>query len=75
MQIDDEEVPLAVIDEEEDGAQAEIWDEEVPLAVIPEALNVNWSWIPVIGAVASTVDGYRKNKKNKKGSTEQAKEK
>lgn len=61
--IDDEEVPLAVIDDEEEPV---IQEEEVPLAGIPEALNVNWSWIPVIGAVASTVDGYRRNRKNKK---------
>ncbi len=68
-QIDDEEVPLAVIDEEAaDEEPVEIDDEVVPLAASASTGTIWWSWIPVIGAIASTVDGYRKNKRKPKES-------
>ena len=76
QQIDEEEVPLAVVglDDEEDNTDGElekIENEEVPLADIPvEAGRVWWSWIPVIGVVASAVDGYRRNKKEKEESAD-----
>ena len=68
-QIIDEEVPLAVLDEEDEAVEelTEIEDEEVALAGAPMS-RIWWSWIPVIGAAASTVDGYRRNRKNKKES-------
>ncbi len=59
-QIIDEEVPLvAVLDEEDEAVEelTEIEDEEVALAGAPMS-RIWWSWIPVIGAAASTVDGY-----------------
>ncbi|MDE7353922.1 MAG: hypothetical protein K2O06_12890 [Acetatifactor sp.] len=73
-QIDDEEVPLAVIDEEAaDEEPVEIEDEVVPLAASASTGTIWWSWIPVIGAIASTVDGYRKNKRNPKESDDNSK--
>ena len=54
-------------DEEETGEElVEIEDEEVAL-VAAAADKIWWSWIPVIGAVASIAEGYRKNRKDKKG--------
>ena len=67
MQIDDDEVPLGVVDDEEDTEDelAEVRDEETPLAnVAAAAEGVWWSWIPVVGAVASAVEGYRRNRKH-----------
>ena len=71
MQIDDNEVPLAVVDADEDAQNdglSEIEDEETPLANAALAEGVWWSWIPVVGAVASVVEGYRRNKKSKEES-------
>lgn len=72
--IQDEEVPLGVLDDGEenpDGGIKEIQDEEVPLASMPEAAGrVWWSWIPVIGAIASAVEGYRRNKQEKEASAD-----
>ena len=68
MQIDDDEVPLGVVDDEEDTEDelAEVRDEETPRAnVAAAAEGVWWSWIPVVGAVASAVEGYRRNRKHK----------
>ena len=63
--IDDGEVPLAVINDDDlDGEMTEIEETEVPL-VGAAAAGVNWSWIPVIGAVLSGAEGYRENKKKK----------
>lgn len=60
---------MAVVDDETDTPDApvddltDLQDEEVPLANVPAAPErLWWSWIPVIGAVASAVEGYRKNK-------------
>ena len=77
--IQDEEVPLAVLDDEEgtiDGEIADIPEEEVPLAAsVPAAAQrVWWSWIPVIGAIASAVEGYRRNKQEKEESADDKKE-
>ena len=62
VQIEDEEVPLAVIDDQDDLVRIE--DEEVPLASgkIENQGRIWWSWIPVIGAIASAVEGARKKK-------------
>ena len=76
IQIDDEEVPLAVVEDDEPTDLVEVEDEDVPLA-IPEAQEAGrlwWSWIPVIGAVASAVEGYRQNKKAKEEAGESGKE-
>ena len=70
IQIDDEEVPLAVVEDDEPTDLVEVEDEDVPLA-IPEAQEAGrgwWSWIPVIGAVASAVESYREKKKEKEES-------
>ena len=77
-QIDDEEVPLAVVGDDEPVELdeptdlVEVEDEDVPLAM-PEAQEAGrlwWSWIPVIGAVASAVESYREKKKEKEESND-----
>ena len=68
IEIDDEEVPLAVVDDEEEAEEelVEIEDEEVALAAGAVAEKVWWSWIPFIAVAASITDGYRRSRKNKK---------
>ena len=77
IQIDDEEVPLAVVEDdepvdldEEPTELVDVEDEDVPLAMptVEEAGRLWWSWIPVIGAVASAVESYREKKKEKEES-------
>ena len=50
--------------------EIEIEEEDLPLvAPVAEAAGrIWWSWIPVVGAVASAVETYRQNKKEKKES-------
>ena len=72
--IDNEEVPLAVIDEEEENEEELVEIEDAEVALAGASAKVWWSWIPVIGAVASTVDGYRKTRKNKNESGDSKKE-
>ena len=72
VEIEDEEVPLAVVDDEEEAEKeaeeelVEIEDEEVALAAGAVAEKVWWSWIPFIAVAASITDGYRRSRKNKK---------
>ena len=76
--MEDEEVPLGVLDDGEEnpgGEIIEIQDEEVPLASMPAASGrIWWSWIPVIGAIASAVEGYRRNKQDEEASADDKKE-
>lgn len=61
--IDEEDIPLEVIEEEE---PVDIEDDTLPLAgPTEEGTRIWWSWIPVIGAIASAVEGYRRNKLDK----------
>ncbi|MCM1190421.1 MAG: hypothetical protein NC541_14140 [bacterium] len=73
IDIEDEDVPLAVIpedneeDAEETGQTVEIGEEETALVSAPggEGERVWWSWLPVIGAVASAVEAYRRSREEK----------
>ena len=64
----DEDVPLPVVEEDDTEDLEEIDEETVPLAGVAEesaARKIWWSWIPVVGAIASAVEGYRQNRKEK----------
>ncbi len=85
VEIDDDEVPLGVVGDDEEGVDdntgaeedlTDLEDDDTPLAapVAEAAGRVWWSWIPVIGAVASAVEGYRQNKKAKEEAGESGKE-
>ena len=59
----DEEVPLAVIETEDETEMVTAEDEEVPLNKMDgEGTRLWWSWIPVIGAALSAREGARRNK-------------
>ena len=73
LDITDEEVPLGVLDDELTDTTIDIDDNEVPLAA-PAAGRIWWSWIPVIGAIASAVESYRQNKKEKEESGDEKRE-
>ena len=66
IRINDEEVPLAVMNEEEEASEELTEIEDVETAMTGAPTGIWWSWIPVIGAAASAVDGYRRNKRSKK---------
>lgn len=69
-ELPDEEVPLAVVEDEEDTELVEAEDEEVPLANMEQTQEASknglwWSIIPILGAAATGKTAY--DKKNKKG--------
>ena len=66
VEVEEEEVPLAVVELDPEEELVQVEEEEVPLAEVELEDNKNWWWW-LLGAAAAATGKAAYDKKNKKG--------